>query len=310
MLKEIIKFYIYRFIYVIEMERVNILVEALPYIKQFYNKKVMIKYGGHAMVDDEAMASTAGDTVLLKYVGMQPIVVHGGGPEITRSMKKLGKEPKFIKGLRVTDEETMSIVKMVLVGNINTDIVSQICLHDGKGAGLSGKDNKLIEACKKIHKIKDEETGEIEEIDLGLVGEIKKINPEILEMYTENDFIPVISPIGIAADGTTLNLNADTVAGAIAGEMDAEKLIILTDVPGVLRDPNDPSTLIQRIHIDEIPALIEVGIISGGMIPKIETCVEALNNGVKSAHILDGRIKHTLLLEIFTKEGIGTMIYK
>ena len=292
------------------MERVNILVEALPYIKQFYNKKVMIKYGGHAMVDDEAMASTARDTVLLKYVGMQPIVVHGGGPEITRSMKKLGKEPKFIKGLRVTDEETMSIVKMVLVGNINTDIVSQICLHDGKGAGLSGKDNKLIEACKKIHKIKDEETGEIEEIDLGLVGEIKRINPEILEMYTENDFIPVISPIGIAEDGTTLNLNADTVAGAIAGEMDAEKLIILTDVPGVLRDPNDPSTLIQRIHIDEIPALIEEGIISGGMIPKIETCVDALNNGVKSAHILDGRIKHTLLLEIFTKEGIGTMIYK
>ena len=262
------------------------------------------------MVDDEAMASTAGDTVLLKYVGMQPIVVHGGGPEITRSMKKLGKEPKFIKGLRVTDEETMSIVKMVLVGNINTDIVSQICLHDGKGAGLSGKDNQLIEACKKIHKIKDEETGEIEEIDLGLVGEIKKINPEILEMYTENDFIPVISPIGIAEDGTTLNLNADTVAGAIAGEMDAEKLIILTDVPGVLRDPNDPSTLIQRIHVDEIPALVEEGIISGGMIPKIETCVEALNNGVKSAHILDGRIKHTLLLEIFTKEGIGTMIYK
>ena len=292
------------------MERVNILVEALPYIKQFYNKKVMIKYGGHAMVDDEAMASTARDTVLLKYVGMQPIVVHGGGPEITRSMKKLGKEPKFIKGLRVTDEETMSIVKMVLVGNINTDIVSQICLHDGKGAGLSGKDNKLIEACKKIHKIKDEETGEIEEIDLGLVGEIKRINPEILEMYTENDFIPVVSPIGIAEDGTTLNLNADTVAGAIAGEMDAEKLIILTDVPGVLRDPEDPSTLIQRIHVDEIPALVEEGIISGGMIPKIETCVEALNNGVKSAHILDGRIKHTLLLEIFTKEGIGTMIYK
>ena len=292
------------------MERVNILVEALPYIKQFYNKKVMIKYGGHAMVDEEAMASTAGDTVLLKYVGMQPIVVHGGGPEITRSMKKLGKEPKFIKGLRVTDKETMSIVKMVLVGNINTDIVSQICLHDGKGAGLSGKDNKLIQACKKIHKIKDEETGEIEEIDLGFVGEIKKINPEILEMYTENDYIPVVSPIGIADDGTTLNLNADTVAGAIAGEMDAEKLIILTDVQGVLRDPDDSSTLIQKIHIDEIPALIEEGVISGGMIPKIETCVDALNNGVKSAHILDGRIKHTLLLEIFTKEGIGTMIYK
>ena len=292
------------------MERVNILVEALPYIKQFYNKKIMIKYGGHAMVDDEAMDSTARDTVLLKYVGMQPIVVHGGGPEITRSMKKLGKEPKFIKGLRVTDEETMGIVKMVLVGSINTNIVSQICLHDAKGAGLSGKDNKLIQACKKIHKIKNEETGEIEEIDLGFVGEIKKINPEILEMYTENDYIPVVSPIGIADDGTTLNLNADTVAGAIASEVDAEKLIILTDVPGLLRDPNDPSTLIQRIHVDEIPALIEEGVISGGMIPKIETCVDALNNGVKSAHILDGRVKHTLLLEIFTKEGIGTMIYR
>ena len=292
------------------MKDIDVLIEALPYIKKFHDKKILIKYGGHAMVDDEAKSSTARDTVLLKYVGMKPLIVHGGGPEISRSMDKLGKEPKFIKGLRVTDEETMSIVKMVLVGNINTDIVSQICLHDGKGAGLSGKDNKLIEACKKIHKIKDEETGEIEEIDLGLVGEIKRINPEILEMYTENDFIPVVSPIGIAEDGTTLNLNADTVAGAIAGEMDAEKLIILTDVPGVLRDPSDPSTLIQRIHVDEIPALVEEGIISGGMIPKIETCIDALNNGVKSAHILDGRIKHTLLLEIFTKEGIGTMIYK
>ena len=292
------------------MDRVNILIEALPYIKQFYNKKVMIKYGGHAMIDDEAMASTARDTILLKYVGMQPIVVHGGGPDITRAMEKLGKKPKFIKGLRVTDEETIDIVKMVLVGVININIVSQICLHDGKGVGLSGKDNKMIQACKKLHKVRDEETGEIEEIDLGLVGEIKKINPELLELYVQNDFIPVISPIGVADDGTTLNLNADTVAGGIASEVNAEKLIILTDVPGVLRDPDDPSSLIQKIHIDEIPALIEEGVITGGMIPKIETCVDALNNGVKSAHILDGRIKHSLLLEIFTKDGIGTMIYK
>ena len=289
------------------MEKVNILVEALPYIKQFHDEKIMIKYGGHAMIDDGAMASTARDTVLLKYVGMKPMVVHGGGPEITRSMEKLGKDPKFIKGLRVTDEETISIVKMVLVGNINTDIVSQICYHDGKGVGISGKDNDLLRACKKIHKIKDEETGEIEEIDLGLVGEVKKINPEILELFTENDYIPVISPIGVADDGTTLNLNADTVAGAIAGEMDAEKLIILTDVPGVLRDPNDPTSLIQKIRIEEIPQLIEDGVITGGMIPKIETCVDA---GVKSAHIIDGRIKHSLLLEIFTKDGIGTMIFE
>ena len=292
------------------MENIDLLVGALPYIKKFYNKKVMIKYGGHAMIDKEAMVSTAKDTVLLKYVGMQPLVVHGGGPEITRSIEKLGKQPKFIKGLRVTDEETIDIVKMVLVGNINTDIVSQICLHDGKGAGLSGKDNKLIQASKTMHHIKDEETGEIEEIDLGLVGKIEKINPSILEMYTENDYIPVIAPIGIAENGKTLNLNADTVAGAIAGEIDAEKLIILTDVPGVLRDPNDPSTLIQKIHVDEVPKRIEEGVITGGMIPKIETCVEAINNGVKSAHILDGRIKHTLLIEIFTKDGIGTMIYK
>lgn len=292
------------------METVNILVEALPYIKKFYNKNIMIKYGGHAMIDEIAMASTARDTVLLKYVGMKPIVVHGGGPEISRSMEKLGKEPKFIKGLRVTDEETMNIVKMVLVGNINTDIVSKICFHGGKGAGLSGKDSKLIHACKKIHKIRDEKTGEIEEIDLGLVGEIKEINPAILNMFTENDYIPVVSPIGIANDGTTLNLNADTVAGGLASEVDAEKLIILTDVPGVLKDPNDPSSLIQKIRVKEVPNLIEQGIITGGMIPKIETCVEAINNGVKSAHIIDGRVKHSLLLEIFTTDGIGTMIYE
>ena len=292
-----------------KMDTVNILVDALPYIKKFHNKKIMIKYGGHAMIDEDAMASTARDTVLLKYVGMKPVVVHGGGPEITRSMKKLGKEPKFIKGLRVTDEETMEIVKMVLVGNINTDIVSNLCFHDGNGVGLSGKDSKLIQAHKKIHVIENDD-GEMEEIDLGLVGEIEAINPGILEMLTENDYIPVVSPIGVANDGTTLNLNADTVAGAVAGEIDAEKLIILTDVPGVLRDPKDPSTLIQKIKVDEVPGLIEEGVITGGMIPKIETCVEAINNGVKSAHILDGRVKHSLLLEVFTTEGVGTMIYK
>lgn len=292
-----------------KMDTVNILVDALPYIKKFHNKKIMIKYGGHAMIDEDAMASTARDTVLLKYVGMKPVVVHGGGPEITRSMKKLGKEPKFIKGLRVTDEETMEIVKMVLVGNINTDIVSNLCFHDGKGVGLSGKDSKLIQAHKKIHVIENDD-GELEEIDLGLVGEIESINPGILEMLTENDYIPVVSPIGVADDGTTLNLNADTVAGAVAGEIDAEKLIILTDVPGVLRNPKDHSTLIQKIKVDEVPGLIEDGVITGGMIPKIETCVEAINNGVKSAHILDGRVKHSLLLEVFTTEGVGTMIYK
>ena len=294
------------------MKDVNILIEALPYIKKFYNKKIMIKYGGHAMIDKEAMASTARDTVLLKYVGIEPLVVHGGGPEISRSMDKLGKEPQFIQGLRVTDEETMEIIKMVLVGKISTDIVSQICLNDGKGVGVSGKDAGLIQARKKpVSTVTDNETGKEEIIDLGLVGEVEKVNSEILELYAENDFIPVISPIGINMDdGTTLNLNADTVAGEIASELNAQKLIILTDVPGVLRDPSDPTSLIQRIKIDEVPGLIEEGIITGGMIPKIETCVKAIENGVQSAHILDGRKDHSLLLEIFTDNGIGTMIYR
>ncbi len=293
------------------MRDVNILVEALPYIKKFHDKKIMIKYGGHAMIDEDAMASTARDTVLLKYVGMEPLVVHGGGPEISRSMDKLGKEPQFIKGLRVTDEETMDIIKMVLVGKISTNIVSQICYHDGKGIGVSGKDSQLIYAHKKpVHKITDEETGNEEFVDLGLVGEIDCINTELLDMFTRNDYIPVISPVGMAEDGTSLNLNADTAAGKIASSIDAEKLIILTDVPGVLRDPSDPDSLIQKITIDEVPQLIEEGVITGGMIPKVETCVDAIKNGVKSCHIIDGRKKHSLLLEIFTKDGIGTMIYE
>lgn len=293
------------------METVEILVEALPYIKSFHHKKILIKYGGHAMIDEGAMASTAKDTVLLKYVGMEPIVVHGGGPEISRGMDKLGKEPKFIEGLRVTDTETIEIIKMVLVGKINTNIVSQLCLHGVKGIGISGKDAQLIQSCKREPtKIKSQETGEEKEIDLGLVGKIVKINNDILELLTENDYIPVISPIGINEKGLTLNLNADTVAGEIASSFDAEKLIILTDVPGVLRDPKNPDTLIKKIKIDEVEDLIEKGIISGGMIPKIETCVNAIKNGVSSAHIIDGRIKHSLLLEVFTKDGIGTMITK
>ena len=292
------------------MKDVNILVEALPYIKKFHEKKILIKYGGHAMIDEDAMSSTVRDTVLLKYVGMEPLIVHGGGPEISRSMDKLGKEPKFIKGLRVSDEETMEIIEMVLVGKISTDIVSQISYHDGKGISLSGKDSRLIFAHKKPVSKDTSESGGEEEIDLGLVGEIDCINTDLLEMFLKNNYIPVISPVGIADDGSSLNLNADTAAGEIASSVDAEKLIILTDVPGVLRDPNDPDSLIQRIKIDEVPDLIEEGVISGGMIPKIETCVTAIEDGVKSCDIIDGRKKHSLLLEIFTKNGIGTMIYK
>ncbi|MCI6993504.1 acetylglutamate kinase [uncultured Methanobrevibacter sp.] len=287
------------------MKDIDVLIEALPYIKRFHDKKILIKYGGHAMVDEEAKSSTARDTVLLKYVGMKPLIVHGGGPEISKSMDKLGKESKFIKGLRVTDEETMEIIEMVLVGKISTEIVSELIKHDGQAISLSGKDSSLIFAHKKAASKIDEEI-----VDLGLVGEVDCVNTDLLEMFLENDYIPVISPVGISQSGASLNLNADTAAGEVASAIGAEKLIILTDVPGVLRDPSDPSTLIQKIKVDEIPSLIEEGIISGGMIPKIETCVNAINDGVKSCHIIDGRKKHSLLLEIFTTDGIGTMIYK
>ena len=287
------------------MKDIDVLIEALPYIKKFHGKKILIKYGGHAMVDDEAKSSTARDTVLLRYVGMKPLIVHGGGPEISRSMDKLGKEPKFIKGLRVTDEETMEIIEMVLVGKISTEIVSELIKHDGEAISLSGKDSSLIFAHKKpVSKI-DEEI-----VDLGLVGEVDCINTDLLDMFVDNDYIPVISPVGIARDGTSLNLNADTAAGEVASAVGAEKLIILTDVPGVLRDPNDPDSLIKKIRLDEVQGLIEEGVISGGMIPKIETCVKAIENGVESCHIIDGRKKHSLLLEVFTTDGIGTMIFK
>lgn len=257
------------------------------------------------MVDEEAKSSIARDIVLLKYVGMKPLIVHGGGPEISRSMDKLGKESKFIKGLRVTDEETMEIIEMVLVGKVSTDIVSELIRHDGQAISLSGKDSSLIFAHKTDAKKIDEEL-----VDLGLVGEVDCINTELLEMFLDNDYIPVISPVGIAKDGTSLNLNADTAAGEVASAIDSEKLIILTDVPGVLRDHSDPDSLIPKISVSEVPSLIEEGIISGGMIPKIETCVKAIENGVESCHIIDGRKKHSLLLEVFTTEGIGTMITK
>ncbi len=295
----------------VDEEQINItdvLIEALPYIKKFHDKKIMIKYGGHAMIDENAMSSTARDTVLLKYVGMQPLVVHGGGPEISRSMDKVGKEPKFINGLRVTDAETMDIIKMVLVGKINTEIMSKICLHGGKSLGITGKDSFLVESSKKEPTKVKHDNGEVLEVDLGYVGKIDKINTKLVDDLTSNDYIPVISPIGIDKEGNSLNLNADTVAGSIASAIDAEKLIILTDVPGLLADPDDPESLIRRIRTDELRELIKDGTIAGGMIPKIETCINAVENGVKTAHILDGRLNHSILLEIFTKHGIGTMV--
>ncbi|WP_458404364.1 acetylglutamate kinase [Methanobrevibacter sp.] len=287
------------------MKDIDVLIEALPYIRKFHHKKILIKYGGHAMVDDESKFSTTRDIVLLRYVGMKPIIVHGGGPEISSAMEKFGIESKFIQGLRVTDENAMKIIEMVLAGKISSELVSEISKHDGDAISLSGLDSTLIYAHKKpAKKINDQI------VDYGRVGEIDRINTAVLEMLLDNEIIPVISPIGIDKDGNSLNLNADTAAGEVAGALDVEKMIILTDVPGVLRDPSDPSSLIQKIRVSEVPGLIEEGIITGGMIPKIETCVNAIKNGVKSCHILDGRLEHSMLIEIFTNEGVGTMIFE
>lgn len=288
------------------MNRAEILAEALPYIEEFHGSYVVIKYGGHAMLDEEAKDWTVKDTILLKYIGMKPVVVHGGGPEISEAMEKMGKKPEFVEGLRVTDEETLDIVKMVLVGKINTDIVSRLNKFNAKGIGLSGKDGKLILAKKKLHKISG---GGVErEVDLGLVGETVKVNPEIIDILTSQDFIPVISPIGITEEGTSLNLNSDTVAGDIAAALKAKKLIILTDVPGVMRDVNDKNSLIKETTLSEIDALLRENIVRGSMIPKVEACAKAIGAGVNRAHIIDGRVKHSILLELLTDKGVGTMV--
>ena len=288
------------------MNRAEILAEALPYIEKFHGSYIVIKYGGHAMLDDEAKDWTVKDTILLKYIGMKPVIVHGGGPEITHAMEKMGKKPKFVEGLRVTDEETLDIVKMVLVGKINTDIVSRINKFNGKGVGLSGKDNKLILAKKRLHKIIKE--GREKEIDLGHVGETVKVNPAVVDILTDSGYIPVISPVGITEDGNSLNLNSDTVAGDVAAALGAKKLVILTDVLGIMRDLEDKNSLINEIKVSDIDSLIKENIIEGAMIPKLEACANAVKGGVKRAHIIDGRVKHSILLELLTDEGIGTMI--
>jgi acetylglutamate kinase len=289
------------------MNRAEVLAEALPYIEVFQDSYVVIKYGGHAMLDEKANTWTIKDTILLKYVGMKPVIVHGGGHEITKTMEKLGKKPKFIEGLRVTDEETLEIAKMVLVGKINTDIVSKLNTHGCKAAGLSGKDGKLLVARKKAPQ-KVIRSGVEKEVDLGWVGETEGVNPKIIEILTSQGYIPVISPLGLSKGGSSLNLNADTVAGEIANALEAKKLLILTDVPGVMRDVEDEKSLLQEIKAQEVDGLIEKGVIKDSMIPKVKACLRALDGGLEKAHIIDGRVKHSLLLELFTDEGVGTMI--
>ncbi|WP_457591584.1 acetylglutamate kinase [Geoglobus sp.] len=290
------------------MEKVSVLVEALPYIKEFHGQTMVIKIGGHAMVSEDILEKTVKDILLLYFVGIRPVVVHGGGPEISEKMKRFGIQPKFVDGLRITDRETIEIVEMVLDGKINSKIVSYFIKNGGKAVGMSGKDGLLVVARKK--KIK-KKVGESEvEVDLGFVGETEYVNPRILEIIVDNGYIPVISPVAIDLNGNIYNMNADIVAGDIAGALKAKKLIMLTDVDGIYRDRNDRSSLISKMSKDELEGMLRDGRLDGGMIPKAEAIINALNNGVEKAHIINGSREHSILIELFTKEGIGTMVYR
>lgn len=285
------------------VEKANVLIEALPYMRSFYGKVFVIKYGGAAQTEDELKDSFAQDIVLLSFIGIRPVIVHGGGPRINETMKRMGKEPAFIQGQRVTDKDTMDIVEMVLGGLINKEIVTLINNHGGKAVGLSGKDGSLISAKKKLIKKAKKEGEEI--IDIGLVGEVESIDAEILVSLERDGFIPVISPIGRGAKGETYNINADYVASAIASSLKAEKFIFLTDVEGIRNGKGDILSTLQR---SDIIRLIEEKVISGGMLPKVQACLRALEGGVGKTHVIDGRVPHCLLLEIFTRSGIGTEI--
>lgn len=289
------------------LDKARILIEALPYIQKFAGKTMVIKYGGHAMLDQGLKESVMLDVLLLHSVGIRPVVVHGGGPEINTMLKKVGKESQFVRGLRVTDAETMEIAAMVLVGKLNTEIVSVLNCFGGRAVGLSGKDAQLLQAIKKPLRVQNPQ-GEFEEVDLGFVGEIEHVNPGIVKSLLDQGYIPVISPLAGGEDGENYNVNADTAAGKVAEALKADKLLLLTDVRGVLREVQDPESLISVIQQEEVSDLIETGILNGGMIPKVECALGALEGGVGSVHILDGRLKHAILLELFTDGGIGTMI--
>ncbi|MDD3364036.1 MAG: acetylglutamate kinase [Syntrophomonas sp.] len=279
------------------MEKAEILVEALPYIKEFSGKRVVIKYGGAAMQDCALKQKVMQDIVLMKYVGMHPIVVHGGGPDINAMLKRLDIKSSFIDGLRVTDQETMEIVEMVLGGKVNKEIVTGLNASGGKAIGISGKDGGLLEA-RAI-----DDTGK-----MGYVGEVCQVNPQVIETLIENGYIPVIAPIGIDKDQQSYNINADLAAAALAVALKADKLVLLTDVPGLLQNPKDSDSLISVLKVSQVPEYIANGTIAGGMIPKVKCCVEAVTGGVGRTHIIDGRVPHSILLEIFTDEGVGTMV--
>ena len=282
--------------------KAHTLAEALPYIKRFFDKTIVIKYGGNAMTDADLRECFASDVVLLKLVGMNPVIVHGGGPQINQVLDKIGKKGEFIQGMRVTDEETMDIVEMVLGGQINKEIVHMINRQGGKAVGLTGQDGNFIHAKKLLVANKDKPD---EMIDIGQVGEITGIDPRLINFLDQGDFIPVIAPIGVGPNGETYNINADVVAGKLAEVLGAEKLILLTNTPGVL---DKEGNLLTGLTPKEIDALVEDGTLSGGMLPKIASALDAARSGVKSVHIIDGRVEHALLLEVLTDDGVGTLI--
>jgi acetylglutamate kinase len=288
------------------LDKAAVLAEALPYIRKFSGKTVVIKYGGAAMAAADLKDAVMQDIALMKYVGMNPIVVHGGGPEVSNMSKRLGLEARFVDGLRVTDAATMEVAQMVLVGKTNREIVTHLGQHGVKAVGLSGHDGGLVRATKHVHL--SVKTGEA--ADLGFVGDVSEISVDVLESLTQAGFVPVISPIGLGPKGESYNINADTVAGEVAAALKAEKLVLLTDVEGVRADKDDPSSLLARVTAEEINGWMARGKIEGGMIPKLQCCLTALEAGVNRVHIIDGRVRHSLLLEIFTDKGSGTMVIR
>lgn len=292
------------------VEKAAVLVEALPYIRAFFGKTFVIKYGGSTMPDPdgELQRAIALDLILLRYVGVKVVLVHGGGPAITETMRALGKEPRFVNGRRVTDAETMRIVRMVMMGLLNMDIVATINRFGGKAVGLSGHDGNLMVARKRLERVEAGPDAPDRTVDLGYVGDVEAINPEILHLLTDQGYIPVVAPIGAGYAGESYNINADSAAGELAAALRADKLIILTDVEGILEEPGNPASLISALQVPRARRMIQEGIISAGMVPKVEACIRALEGGVPRAHIIDGRVPHALLLEIFTDRGIGTMV--
>jgi acetylglutamate kinase len=288
------------------IDKAAILAEALPYIRKFAGKTVVVKYGGAAMAAADLKDAVMQDIALMKFCGMKPVLVHGGGPEVSAFSKRLGLETRFVDGLRVTDEATMEVAQMVLVGKTNREIVTHLNAHGAAAVGLSGHDAGLIRTVRRLHTVV--KTGE--QVDLGYVGDIAAVDVAVIESLTKAGFVPVIAPVGVGPDGHSYNINADTVAGEVAAALRAAKLVLLTDVEGVRADKEDPASLLSRISADEVRGLMVSGRLEGGMIPKIEACLTALEAGVNQVHIIDGRIPHSLLLEVFTDKGVGTMVVK